>query len=42
MSGEPFLLHIRSLVVDGIEPQRYLGTEFNPLFSACLLLESRP
>jgi hypothetical protein len=41
MSGKPFSLYIRSFVVDGIEPQRYLETEFNPLISACLLLESR-
>jgi hypothetical protein len=41
MSGQPFLLYIRSFVVDGIEPQRYLDTEFNPLISTCLLLECR-
>ena len=42
MSGKPFLLYVRSRVVDGTEQQRYFGTEFNRPTSACLLLISLP
>lgn len=42
MSAKPFLLQVRSRVVDGTQQQRYLGTEFNRPISACLLLMSSP
>jgi exopolysaccharide biosynthesis WecB/TagA/CpsF family protein len=42
MSVKPFLLYVRSHVVDDTVQHRYLGTEFNRPISACLLLISLP
>jgi exopolysaccharide biosynthesis WecB/TagA/CpsF family protein len=42
MSANPFLCNVSSRAVDGIQQQRYLGTEFNRPISACLLVMSLP
>lgn len=42
MSGKPFVLYVRSRIVDDNVQQRYFGTEFNRPISACLLFISLP